>query len=93
MSLRGSNSLMSALNRIKDIRNLCAHDERLYCARVGKPAIKSVEDVLDDFQLVVCSKYHQETVSVILNLKDKLSQAISPIAFNYVNEKMSGAKV
>lgn len=40
-------------DRIKDFRNICAHDERLYCARVGKLCDIGFSDVMNDLALVL----------------------------------------
>ena len=88
LSLRGPHSLLTLFNRIKDVRNLCAHDERLYCVRVGKPAVKPICDVLDDLALVVRPTDHTQTLRYMTALLDELKQAIPAPAFAYVLNSM-----
>nr|WP_205717323.1 Abi family protein [Adlercreutzia muris] len=45
--------LTQAYDHIKDFRNICAHEERLYCARVSPGHDISVVDALSDLQLVL----------------------------------------
>ncbi|WP_180326741.1 Abi family protein [Raoultibacter phocaeensis] len=40
--------LRLAYDHIKDFRNICAHDERLYCARVSPSKDVSLSNVIDD---------------------------------------------
>lgn len=45
--------LKRAYDHIKDFRNICAHEERLYCARVSPGRNVSVAEVLPDLRLVL----------------------------------------
>lgn len=45
--------LRKAYDHIKDFRNICAHEERLYCARVSPGHNVPVVDVLPDLRLVL----------------------------------------
>lgn len=40
-------------DHIKDFRNICAHDERLYCARVSQAKDTSIATVISDLELVL----------------------------------------
>lgn len=46
-------SLRLAYDHIKDYRNICAHDERLYCARVDKSKSTNIKRLLNDLSLVL----------------------------------------
>lgn len=45
--------LRLAYDHIKDFRNICAHDERLYCARVSPGHDVTFADMLADLELVL----------------------------------------
>lgn len=46
-------ALGDAYGHIKDFRNICAHDERLYCARVDKSQSTGLSRLMGDFYLVL----------------------------------------
>ena len=45
--------LAYSFHTLPEFRNICAHDERLYCARVGKRADKGFPELLRAFEPVV----------------------------------------
>ncbi|WP_294438955.1 Abi family protein [uncultured Slackia sp.] len=45
--------LRLAYDHIKDFRNICAHDERLYCARVSPSKDVSISGVISDLGLIL----------------------------------------
>ena len=46
-------SALLAYDHIKDFRNICAHDERLFCARVSPSRDVNLVGVLSDLELVL----------------------------------------
>lgn len=54
--------LRLAYDHIKDFRNICAHDERLYCAKVSRARDIKVARVIDDLELVLTRQDHKELV-------------------------------
>lgn len=52
--------LRLAYDHIKDFRNICAHDERLYCARVSKSADTPIARVIEDLGLVLPKERYEE---------------------------------
>lgn len=48
--------LKNAFDHIKDFRNRCAHDERLYCARIDKSGSTKFKGVIDDLELVLTAE-------------------------------------
>ena len=48
--------LKKAYDHIKDFRNICAHEERLYCARISPARDVTVADVLPDLRLVLSKR-------------------------------------
>lgn len=57
-----------AFDHIKDFRNICAHDERLYCARVSPSHSVSVWDVASDLGLVLPRDEHARMLKEIESL-------------------------
>lgn len=66
-------------DHIKDFRNICAHDERLYCAKVSPSRSVSLSDVMSDLGLVLPksenAKMVNEVVSLRLGMSDDLRTA------------------
>lgn len=66
-------------DHIKDFRNICAHDERLYCARVSPSLDVSFADVMDDLELVLPkSEYIQlsrEIINALIDLSENTSDS------------------
>lgn len=57
--------LRLAYDHIKDFRNICAHDERLYCAKVSRAKDIKVARVIDDLELVLTSQDHKDLVDKV----------------------------
>lgn len=49
-------ALRLAYDHIKDFRNICAHDERFYCARVAKSGDVAVRNLCADLEIVLTAK-------------------------------------
>ena len=47
-------------------RNICAHEERLYCARVGKHKVYSFGDMLECLSQVICHEDMSTYASAVL---------------------------
>lgn len=60
--------LRLAYDHIKDFRNICAHDERLYCARVSPSKSVRFADMLNDLKLVLSRDEFAKAQNDILNL-------------------------
>lgn len=71
--------LRLAYDHIKDFRNICAHDERLYCARVSPSKGVSVSDVISDLEMILPKSESLRMVktisSLLLDIADDLSVA------------------
>ena len=61
-------------DHIKDFRNICAHDERLYCARVSPSLDVSFADVLNDLELVLPKSEYIQLSREIINALIDLSK-------------------
>ncbi len=70
--------LRLAYNHIKDFRNICAHDERLYCARVSPAKDITFARMLDDLQLVLTDEDHKKLKKRITLLLTDLTAEIGP---------------
>ena len=68
--------LRLAYDHIKDFRNICAHDERLYCARVSPSADVSLVDLFKDMRLVLTrdeyDKMRQDVMWLLVSLMKDL---------------------
>lgn len=72
--------------RIKDFRNICAHDERLYCAHPHDRNI-TVFQLVEDLRLVTDKKRYLEFLQSLESLLVKLRKNI-PNHFDYVCSEM-----
>lgn len=74
-----SAKLDSIYSRIKNFRNICAHDERLYCARpFGRN--NSLFQLMQDLQLVLTKKDHREFLQQIESLMLYVTKKLPGIA-------------
>lgn len=64
----GERRLRLAYDHIKDFRNICAHDERLFCARVSPSSDISFAAMLDDLELVLTREEHSRMLREVLVL-------------------------
>lgn len=74
--------LRLAYDHIKDFRNICAHDERLYCARVSPSKDVSLADVLKDLELVLTkqesTRMSLEVMKLIIGIANDLDKELVP---------------
>lgn len=66
--------LRLAYNHIKDFRNICARDERLYCARVSLSHDINFADVLNDLELVLPKNEYIQLLRDVVNALTELSE-------------------
>lgn len=69
--------LMLAYDHIKDFRNICAHDERLFCARVSPSCDVNLVGVLSDLEFVLTEDDYKTLRRNILLDALKLSDELS----------------
>lgn len=67
--------LRVAFDHIKDFRNICAHDERLYCARVSPSSDTPIAKAIDDLELVIPREQH-----------DRLKREVRALVESLVND-------
>lgn len=60
--------LRLAYDHIKDFRNICAHDERFYCARVSPGHDVTFADMLADLELVLPKDEHARMQGEVVSL-------------------------
>lgn len=60
--------LRVAYDHIKDFRNICAHDERLYCARVSPGHDVTFADMMRDLELVLTRDEHARMQREVVRL-------------------------
>lgn len=82
----GARDLLNALSILVGFRNICAHDERLYCARVMGHGF---DHMLDALTLVLPQKELEEMTLEICRVTDLSRDKIRPEALNaaYTDEK------
>lgn len=71
--------IYNAYNNIKEFRNICAHDERIFCARVGKSKSASFSDVLDNLQIVLTGNQYKTLLHEIMNNLIEASSGIHTV--------------
>ena len=74
--------LTQAYDHIKDFRNICAHEERLYCARVSPGHDISVVDALSDLQLVLPKDEAAQLTNDILDLLASIGEDMGEADFS-----------
>ena len=72
------------LRRLGDFRNICAHEERFYCARVGKARDVPVEKMLSDLGVVIPPSDFQNLITAVVNLLKHEGQAFRTISVDTV---------
>lgn len=60
--------LLHAFSVLVDYRNLCAHGERLYCAKVGRSQDIPFNKLADNLRAILPAKEHKEFFVKIINL-------------------------
>ncbi len=79
-----SRRLRLAYDHIKDFRNICAHDERFYCAKVSPSHDIAVADVVEDMQLMPSKDAYVELLAQYAAMLLKLSRSLGPDVLNKV---------
>ena len=80
--------LKQVFDHIKDIRNICAHDERLYCARVSPRNDTTLAHVIFDLDLVLPWEDSQNLRSEIINEVFSCSQDIKTVSMPMLLKQM-----
>lgn len=75
-------------DHIKDFRNICAHDERLYCARVSPSKSIRFADMLTDLKLVLSRDEFSKAQNDVLNLVAELMKDLGQVRTSSVLELM-----
>ncbi|MCL2438623.1 MAG: Abi family protein [Coriobacteriia bacterium] len=81
-------TLSRAFDHIKDMRNICVHDERLYCARVSPRNDTTFANVLDDLSLVLPASKSEEMRLQVLTELASLSNDLETISIIHILKKM-----
>ena len=83
-----SKELVRIFDHIKDIRNICAHDEPLYCARVSPMHDTTFATVLDDLGLVLPADKNKEMrIQILAELAD-LSDDLETVSIFHILKEM-----
>ena len=80
--------LRLAYDHIKDFRNICAHDERFYCAKTSPSRDIAVTDVVNDMQLVLSKNTYVELLAQYAAMLLKLSNSLGPDVLKKVLKEM-----
>ena len=76
--------LRTAFDHIKDFRNICAHDERLYCAKVAPSSDTNIAKVIDDLKLVIPKNDHDCLVKEVNRLVRSLLADVDLLTSSFV---------
>lgn len=79
-------TLRLAYDHIKDFRNICAHDERLFCARVAPSKDISLADVMGDMGLVLDKT---DNVKLLREVLDHIVKVVNDLGMEYLPVLMS----
>lgn len=85
--------LRTAYDHIKDFRNICAHEERLYCARVSPWKNVSVMDVIQDLKLVLSKEDSTHLVRQVANLLVDVSGSAKSLDFKVLMASVGVANI
>ncbi len=85
--------LRLAFDHIKDFRNICAHDERLYCARVSPSKDTRLLGVMSDLSIVLTKKDTEQMVQQVMKLMLGLGGALGPTYSKKVFDAMGVPEV
>lgn len=80
--------LRLAYDHIKDFRNICAHDERLYCARVSPSKDVSISGVIADLGMVLPKEDHSDMIGEVLGLLVGMTNDVSTASPREILELM-----
>lgn len=80
--------LRLAYDHIKDFRNICAHDERLYCARVSPSKDITFRAMLDDLELVLTRDEHSRMLREVMTLLMGLTSDLDSSVARHVTSSM-----
>ena len=70
------NKLRITYDHIKDFRNICAHDERLFCAKVSPSKDTSFAQLLSEMSLVLSREEHTKMLHSVSDLLDELMSGL-----------------
>lgn len=84
-------SLQDAFDHIKDFRNICAHDERLYSAKVDKSWSTDFRRLLQDMRLVLTAAECESLLADIAMALNFADESISTVTVGQIVESMGFA--
>lgn len=73
-------SLRKSYDHIKDFRNICAHDERLYCARVDKSRSTSFRRLMADMYAVLTAEQCESLARGVIGCVDFAGKTIKTVS-------------
>lgn len=73
------NDLTFAFRTLPDFRNICAHNERFYCARTGKNKDKGFSDLMRALSYVVTPERLSEFASSVIELLNEVQKGDSEL--------------
>jgi hypothetical protein len=69
-----------AYDRIKDIRNICAHDERLYSARLSPSGKVTLADCISEMSLTLTESQYAQLLQDIVDEVIECTQSIKTVS-------------
>ena len=76
------------LRQLADFRNICAHEERLYCARLGKSRDILVSDLVPMMQKLLPPRNFENMVSQLIGSVEDATPQLSTINIEQVLQLM-----
>lgn len=77
--------LAYSLHTLPEFRNICAHDERLYCAKVGKNSDKGFPELLRALKTVVTDQSYQRYLGEVADMVDGLEEAVPSLKTTFLD--------
>jgi abortive infection bacteriophage resistance protein len=80
--------LRIAYDHIKDVRNICAHDERLYCARVSPKNNVTFAACVNDLELALTEAQYASLLQEIANEIIECARSITTLPLKHLLSEM-----
>ncbi len=84
-------TIRSSYDHVKDFRNICAHDERLFCARVDKSQSTDFKRLMQDMYAILTPDQCRSLLDGILRCLDFASERIETVSEAEILSRMGFA--
>jgi len=80
--------MKNMLRRLADFRNICAHEERLYCVGLGPVGDMRVRQLVIDLELVLPPQIHRCLTSDLVEMVEDAASGFTTISIDDVLSEM-----